>query len=168
MPVCHLISSSPNAPVMSTVTPQKSKLSSSLNDDFPSMISLDESLAAVVSPSPSYASLASPSRHGDSSSSTTSSHSDEIEDFVVNPIVKTAHKLLEERGFAMAEPLLTENPNRFVLFPIQDDDVRSKILDPVVNTSIYCSSCLTISLTFLSDLANVQKSRSLVLDRRRD
>jgi ribonucleoside-diphosphate reductase subunit M2 len=38
-------------------------------------------------------------------------------------INKTEHKILEERGFPMEEPLLKSNPHRFVLFPIQHDDI---------------------------------------------
>jgi hypothetical protein len=41
-------------------------------------------------------------------------------------IGKTEHKLAEERGELADEPLLKENPHRFVLFPIQDDEVRSR------------------------------------------
>ena len=37
--------------------------------------------------------------------------------------VKTDHKLAEENGELQPEPLLQENPRRFVLFPIQDDDI---------------------------------------------
>jgi hypothetical protein len=36
---------------------------------------------------------------------------------------KTEHKLMEEKGMLSDEPLLQENPYRFVLFPIQDNDV---------------------------------------------
>jgi hypothetical protein len=43
----------------------------------------------------------------------------------VRRIVKTDHKLAEESGSLAPEPLLTENPRRFVLFPIQDSEVRS-------------------------------------------
>ena len=38
-------------------------------------------------------------------------------------VAKTDHKLREERGELVPEPLLVENPHRFVLFPIQDNDV---------------------------------------------
>ena len=38
---------------------------------------------------------------------------------------KTVQKLREERGELLPEPLLKENPSRFVIFPIQDNDVRS-------------------------------------------
>lgn len=36
---------------------------------------------------------------------------------------KTEHKLAEEAGHHNDEPLLKENPHRFVLFPIQDNDI---------------------------------------------
>jgi len=47
------------------------------------------------------------------------------EDFeaTVQKIVKTAHKLQEENGDFAEEPLLKANPHRFVLFPIQDNEV---------------------------------------------
>ena len=38
-------------------------------------------------------------------------------------IQKTDHKLKEERGELAPEPLLVENPHRFVIFPIKDNDV---------------------------------------------
>merc|ERR1719162_340043 len=38
-------------------------------------------------------------------------------------VTKTDHKLIEERGFLIPEPLLVENPHRFVIFPIQDNDL---------------------------------------------
>lgn len=37
--------------------------------------------------------------------------------------MKTDHKLKEERGELVPEPLLVENPHRFVIFPIQDNDL---------------------------------------------
>jgi hypothetical protein len=37
---------------------------------------------------------------------------------------KSDHKLAEERGEFADEPLLKESKHRFVLFPIQDNDVR--------------------------------------------
>lgn len=40
--------------------------------------------------------------------------------------MKTDHKLKEERGELVPEPLLVENPHRFVIFPIQDNDVSSQ------------------------------------------
>ncbi len=41
----------------------------------------------------------------------------------VNSIVITEHKRAELEGHHAEEPLLKENPNRFVLFPIQDAEV---------------------------------------------
>jgi hypothetical protein len=38
---------------------------------------------------------------------------------------KSDHKLLEEQGMFEDEPLLKENPHRFVIFPIQDNDVST-------------------------------------------
>jgi hypothetical protein len=42
---------------------------------------------------------------------------------VVKLPTKSDHKLLEEEGMFEDEPLLKENPHRFVIFPIQDNDV---------------------------------------------
>jgi hypothetical protein len=36
----------------------------------------------------------------------------------------TEHKLMYDKGILKQEPLLTTNPHRFVLFPIQDNEVR--------------------------------------------
>jgi hypothetical protein len=49
---------------------------------------------------------------------------DLTEESVIAKIVKTEHKLFEESD-AFEEPLLKENPHRFVLFPIQDNDVST-------------------------------------------
>eukprot|EP00531_Pseudo-nitzschia_arenysensis_P000030 CAMPEP_0116143610 /NCGR_PEP_ID=MMETSP0329-20121206/15545_1 /TAXON_ID=697910 /ORGANISM="Pseudo-nitzschia arenysensis, Strain B593" /LENGTH=405 /DNA_ID=CAMNT_0003638947 /DNA_START=47 /DNA_END=1264 /DNA_ORIENTATION=+ len=38
-------------------------------------------------------------------------------------VIKTNHKLQEERGELAPEPLLMENPHRFVIFPIKDNDL---------------------------------------------
>ena len=46
------------------------------------------------------------------------------EDVIEVADLKTDHKRAEEAGFPLEEPLLKENPRRFVLFPIQDNDVR--------------------------------------------
>jgi hypothetical protein len=40
-------------------------------------------------------------------------------------IRKTDHKRAEEAGWHKEEPLLKENPHRFVLFPIQDNEVST-------------------------------------------
>lgn len=57
----------------------------------------------------------------DSASSEEESEIELHEDFCA--LVKTDHKIAEEKGFLRAEPLLIENPQRFVLFPIQDDEI---------------------------------------------
>jgi hypothetical protein len=38
-------------------------------------------------------------------------------------IAPSEHKIAENEGRHAVEPLLKDNPNRFVLFPIQDNDV---------------------------------------------
>jgi hypothetical protein len=53
-----------------------------------------------------------------SDSSSSSSVASEIESSLVS-----VHKIAELEGRHAEEPLLRENPNRFVLFPIQDADV---------------------------------------------
>ena len=54
----------------------------------------------------------------------TNSDDDASEDDGINMLAhKTEHKLMEEQGMLKDEPLLKENPYRFVLFPIQDNDV---------------------------------------------
>lgn len=42
---------------------------------------------------------------------------------IIQLVKKTDHKLLEEQGHFDDEPLLKENPQRFVIFPIQDNDL---------------------------------------------
>jgi hypothetical protein len=73
--------------------------------------------------------IVSPSKslYSDDSSNTDSTHCDSVEFDVstqVKQIGKSDHKLEEERGFPVEEPLLKENPHRFVLFPIEDNEVR--------------------------------------------
>jgi hypothetical protein len=51
---------------------------------------------------------------------------------------KTAHKLMEEQGMMADEPLLKENPYRFVLFPIQDNDVRINLIAENLLPSCEC------------------------------
>jgi ribonucleoside-diphosphate reductase subunit M2 len=41
--------------------------------------------------------------------------------------LKTDHKRAEEAGLHQDEPLLKENPHRFVLFPIQDNEVSKEV-----------------------------------------
>jgi len=57
------------------------------------------------------------------------------------------------------EPLLQENPNRFVLFPIKYDEVCDASPSRV---PLYASNI------FATDLANVQEGHGFLLDRRGD
>lgn len=72
--------------------------------------------------------LASDDTHSPVSVATTltrtdSSSSSEDFELTIKKIVKTAHKLREENGEFAEETLLKANPHRFVLFPIQDNEV---------------------------------------------
>lgn len=78
---------------------------------------------------PSPSKLVLPRKVDDDSSTTPSE--DYSEDASTSKIVKTEHKLFEESD-AFEEPLLKENPHRFVLFPIQDNDVRITSHDVIV------------------------------------
>ena len=62
------------------------------------------------------------------------------------------------------EPLLQENPHRFVLFPIKYHEVR------IYQTSHASNGFIAYWLTPVTDtdMADVQESRSLLLDRRRN
>lgn len=49
------------------------------------------------------------------------------------------HKMAEMEGRHLEEPLLKDNPGRFVLFPIQDADVSYIILyELIATTVVYC------------------------------
>jgi hypothetical protein len=49
-----------------------------------------------------------------------------LDDIVLPELrLKTKHKQAEDNGELAPEPLLTENPHRFVLFPIQDSEVSA-------------------------------------------
>jgi hypothetical protein len=75
---------------------------------------------AVVSPDHSNASIIS-------SSGSEGSLDDEEQLKTEMKPRKTNHKLAELAGKHFPEPLLTENPRRFVLFPIQDNEVRPNL-----------------------------------------
>lgn len=97
----------------------------------------------TVSPGPKMppSAIVSPTRSTDSSSvsSTSSSVSiDEVEDIsssIGKQILQSDHKKQELAGQFEPEPLLMENPNRFVLFPIQDNEVSSK---QDANMTMFC------------------------------
>jgi hypothetical protein len=73
--------------------------------------------SAIVSPS---------ARSNGSSVSSASSVSSEedISSSLGKAILQSDHKKAEIAGRFVPEPLLIENPNRFVLFPIQDNEVN--------------------------------------------
>lgn len=89
-----------------------------------------------------------------------------LDDIVLPELrLKTAHKQAEDAGELAPEPLLTVNPHRFVLFPIQDSEVS--LSD--ASGRHYQPSCLTALSSFVHQaMGHVQTSRSLLLDRRRD
>ena len=68
-----------------------------------------------------------PSPSDSAGSSVSSGSSMSLDDEQSSDVGKIApvleHKIAEMRGLHAEEPLLRENPNRFVLFPIQDNDV---------------------------------------------
>lgn len=68
----------------------------------------------------------------------------------------------ENRGELLPEPLLMEDKSRFVLFPIKHNDVSILEIQKFDN-----KLCLIPSL-HVTDLGNVQKGRSFLLDSRRD
>ena len=70
---------------------------------------------AVVSPENSF------ERSDDDDTNSSRASATDNEDRML--VAKTEHKLMEEKGLLDDEPLLKENPHRFVIFPIQDNDV---------------------------------------------
>jgi hypothetical protein len=92
----------------------------SVQDNVAAPMSKPEGLSgvsALVTPTKSVASASDQSFE-----SNESDQEEEAEDRgrLVN---KTEHKLQEEQGLFADEPLLKANPHRFVIFPIQDNDV---------------------------------------------
>ena len=90
---------------------------------------------------------------------------DEIKKSIIEPI-ETKEKAVDLPKVALTikseeanEPLLQENPHRFVLFPIKYHEVRGSDASRV---KCYCPTANIQS----SDLANVQEGRSVILDRR--
>ena len=80
---------------------------------------VEPSRAVLVTPTKSVASSVD---DVESSFEDEASQGDEASTTVVKLLSKTEHKLKEEQGL-VDEPLLKENPHRFVIFPIQDNDV---------------------------------------------
>ena len=100
-------------PIPTTLDTQFSSLSMTEND---SKVA-NNATPTLISPTKSERSFGS----SDDESST----AEEQQTMVTMLAKKTAHKLKEEQGLFSEEPLLKENPFRFVLFPIQDNDVRT-------------------------------------------
>ena len=48
----------------------------------------------------------------------------------------TDHKILSDKGMLLPEPLLTSNPHRFVLFPIQDSEVHLLLCLQEINITL--------------------------------
>jgi hypothetical protein len=94
---------------------------SSDDDDDDSFRMKDLKEALTVTPSPNAKQLNTSLLSDDDDSVTLQETKEET-----FKIVKSDHKRAEEAGFHKPEPLLVENPNRFVLFPIQDNDVSEK------------------------------------------
>jgi hypothetical protein len=122
--------------------------------------------AAVVSPEPA-----------DSPSVSSGSSVGSLDDTnVVNKQVQISkHKLDELAGRHLEEPLLKENPGRFVLFPIQDNDVSTCIsCHDTYGTHMMCvllpilHALTPLALSLLTDMEHVQEGRGIILDRRRN
>ena len=77
---------------------------------------------------------------------------------------KTESKIMEEQGLMADEPLLKENPHRFVIFPIQDNDVSLLFVDILRVKYPTCPFTQFPSLSLFIAVGNVQESRSLFLD----
>ena len=93
--------------------------------------------ARPASPSSSISDTAS---IDDSSSSSSSSGSTPTNDSSSKHIVVSEHKRAELDGLHDDEPLLKDNPNRFVLFPIQHPDVSTNPLynhDGFINDELF-------------------------------
>jgi hypothetical protein len=78
-------------------------------------------------------------------------------------IQKTDHKKAEEAGLHLAEPLLQDNPHRFVLFPIQDAEVRWK--EPKRAKEITLLQLVKLSLVLLLLMVVAAVTRGFLLSR---
>ena len=104
-----------------------------LSNEFDITLNLDESIRmnANKTPAKSLAMCAAVSPElADCPSISSGSSMDSLDDTtnVINRDVQVSkHKLDELAGRHSEEPLLKENPGRFVLFPIQDNDVSNVV-----------------------------------------
>lgn len=85
----------------------------------------DESLSCESSTASSGSSIGSPKNSGGGFDGDSLDGSVDHDTLIPNAkfIGKTDHKIAEELGKHRPEPLLQENPHRFVLFPIQDNEI---------------------------------------------
>jgi len=82
-----------------------------------------------VTPDADYTTSSTVSETSDDESSTKStSASTKKLDEVVKKITQSEHRILEKEGKLEPEPMLIENPRRFVLFPIEHDDVSAILM----------------------------------------
>jgi hypothetical protein len=98
----------------------------SLPQQFSSLSTADSDTKAIDASSPA---LISPSKteYSQESESTDDSSDEGSSDKTMMLAAKTEHKLMEEQGMMADEPLLKANPHRFVIFPIQDNEVRTTL-----------------------------------------
>jgi len=85
----------------------------------------------------------------------------------LHPLVRPMGYESEHSNNNMDEPLLRENPYRFVLFPIQHNDVSiSAVGTCFIVLFILSFHFLTILIALvIVDMADVQASSGLLLDR---
>jgi hypothetical protein len=102
-------------------------LPASLEHQFSSLSTAEQSekdvVGVVVTPTNSIS--VSPDQSFDDNSSTEASSTGgaDASDDSRMLVARTEHKILELQGMMDDEPLLMKNPHRFVIFPIQDNDV---------------------------------------------
>lgn len=90
-----------------------------LEQQFSSLSTSESPQKAATAPA-----LISPAKSEADASIFSSSDDEASQDGTRMLVKKTEHKLQEEQGLMDDEPLLKENPYRFVLFPIEDNEVR--------------------------------------------
>ena len=126
------------------------------NDEAPSTTTLSKdvapSVAAVVTPTKedaegvdtSFLSLESKSSHEEESQGASDNNTATDPAPATSVVSKTDHKVQEEQGLFHDEPLLKANPHRFVIFPIQDNEVSKNTHEACHHTC--CSRLPYISI----------------------
>jgi hypothetical protein len=64
-----------------------------------------------------------------------------MDELTLSAVLKSEHKIAEEMGEFAEEPLLKESKHRFVLFPIQDNDVSDNRVSYSSTNAKYLLSC---------------------------